>query len=59
MRRCEFERANFPDSEFRHDSEYGIVHEREPLHTINGDLIKKGKVPNPPARVEQRNEQDE
>lgn len=38
--RCKLEGKEFPDSEFERTEEFGFVHHRGLLHTIDGDLIE-------------------
>jgi len=39
-RRCEFESASFPESDFKYERGHGWVHEGvSPLHNADGDLI--------------------
>ena len=36
---CRYEGEEFPQEEFKKDSEHGWVHEREPRHMTNGELV--------------------
>ena len=38
-RYCDFEGASFPRDQFKVDTEWGLVHEVEPRHTIRGTVI--------------------
>jgi hypothetical protein len=39
---CEFEGQDFPLVEFTQDRRYGLIHNREPRHTVSGDLVHNG-----------------
>jgi hypothetical protein len=38
---CEYEQRQFSVDEFTYDAKWGIVHEREPRHTVGGTVIDR------------------
>ena len=48
MIRCDYEHDYFPKEAFRNDPEWGLVHTKEPEHTIRGTVLSEmsnGQVP--------------
>ena len=48
---CHFENDRFPAGEFLFDAEGRQIHQRNPLHTIAGVLVKNPRRPLPPAEA--------
>lgn len=41
-RLCQYEGDAYPSSQFRLDPTHGWVHEVDPLHTVDGDIVPIG-----------------
>jgi hypothetical protein len=40
--RCDYEHDYFPKEQFEEDPEWGLVHNKDPRHTVRGTVLDNG-----------------